>query len=79
VVLGGSGDIGFIFPQLHPGFDAMFRLLPIEMLTMQERSLDSVRTELPRVYHKTHSSLPLDSEGALMRHFVETHPAQDLS
>jgi len=24
VVLGGSGDIGFIFPQLHPGFDAMF-------------------------------------------------------
>jgi len=22
--LGGSGEIGFIFPQLHPGFDAMF-------------------------------------------------------
>ncbi|MEB3268574.1 MAG: sugar phosphate nucleotidyltransferase, partial [Leptolyngbya sp.] len=24
VVLGGSSDMGFIFPQLHPGFDAMF-------------------------------------------------------
>lgn len=26
VSLGGSGDMGFIFPQLHPGFDAMFSI-----------------------------------------------------
>ncbi|MEO0648462.1 MAG: sugar phosphate nucleotidyltransferase, partial [Cyanobacteria bacterium J06650_10] len=33
VVLGGSGDMGFIFPQLHPGFDAMFCIAKlIEML-----------------------------------------------
>ncbi len=54
VVLGGSGDMGFIFPQLHPGFDAMFCIAKlIEMLTIQERSLGQIRAELPRVYHKT--------------------------
>ena len=38
VVLGGSGDMGFIFPHLHPGFDAMFSIAKlIEMLTVQER------------------------------------------
>ena len=38
VVLGGSGDMGFIFPQLHPGFDAMFCIAKlIEMLLIQER------------------------------------------
>ena len=80
VVLGGSGDIGFIFPQLHPGFDAMFCIAKlIEMLTIQERSLDSLRTELPRVYHKTHTvRCPWTAKGGLMRHLVETHPAQDL-
>ncbi|WP_009633354.1 hypothetical protein [Synechocystis sp. PCC 7509] len=80
VVMGGSGDIGFIFPQLHPGFDAMFSIAKlIEMLTIQERSLASVRTELPRVYHKTYTvRCPWTVKGALMRHLVETHPAQDL-
>ncbi|MBD0303115.1 MAG: mannose-1-phosphate guanyltransferase, partial [Tolypothrix sp. T3-bin4] len=47
VVLGGSGDTGFIIPQLHPGFDGMFCIAKlIEMLTIQERSLASVRSEL---------------------------------
>jgi mannose-1-phosphate guanylyltransferase/phosphomannomutase len=80
VVLGGSGDIGFIFPQLHPGFDAMFCIAKlIEMLTIQERSLDSIRTELPRVYHKTHTvRCPWTAKGALMRKLVETHPAENL-
>jgi mannose-1-phosphate guanylyltransferase / phosphomannomutase len=80
VLLGGSGDIGFIVPQLHPGFDAMFctgKL--IEMLTIQERSLASVRSELPRVIHKAHTiRCPWTVKGALMRHLVETHPAQNL-
>jgi len=80
VVLGGSGEIGFIFPQLHPGFDAMFCVAKlIEMLTIQERSLASMRTELPRVYHKTYTvRCPWTVKGALMRHLVETHPAQNL-
>lgn len=29
VVIGGSGDTGFIFPQLHPGFDSMFCIAKI--------------------------------------------------
>lgn len=80
VVLGGSGDTGFIVPQLHPGFDAMFCTAKlIEMLTIQERSLATVRSELPRVVHKAHTiRCPWTVKGALMRHLVETHPAQNL-
>jgi len=80
VVLGGSGDTGFIVPALHPGFDAMFCIAKIiEMLTIQERSLTTVRSELPRVIHKTYTTrCPWTVKGALMRHLVETHPQEQL-
>jgi mannose-1-phosphate guanylyltransferase/phosphomannomutase len=80
VVLGGSGETGFIFPQLHPGFDSMFCIAKlIEMLTIQERSLATVRAELPRVAYKTLAiRCPWTAKGALMRYLVETHPAQNL-
>jgi mannose-1-phosphate guanylyltransferase/phosphomannomutase len=80
VVLGGSGDMGFIFPQLHPGFDAMFCIAKlIEMLTVQERSLAQIRTELPRVSHKTYTvRCPWTVKGALMRYLVETHSNENL-
>lgn len=80
VILGGSGDTGFIFPQLHPGFDAMFCTAKlIEMLTIQERSLASVRSDLPRVVYKAYTvRCPWTVKGALMRYLVETHPAQNL-
>ncbi|MBE9114702.1 mannose-1-phosphate guanyltransferase [Lusitaniella coriacea LEGE 07157] len=80
VVLGGSGEMGFIFPQLHPGFDAMFCIAKlIEMLTIQERSLVQIRSELPRVCHKTYTMrCPWTIKGALMRYLVETHPAENL-
>ncbi|MCL1465075.1 mannose-1-phosphate guanyltransferase [Argonema galeatum] len=80
VVLGGSGEMGFIFPQLHPGFDAMFCIAKlIEMLTIQERNLGSIRESIPRVAHKTCSvRCPWTVKGALMRHLVETHPADSL-
>lgn len=80
VVLGGSGDMGFIFPQLHPGFDAMFCIAKmIEMLTVQERSLAQIRTELPRVTHKIYTvRCPWTVKGALMRHLVETHSNDNL-
>lgn len=80
VVMGGSGETGFIFPQLHPGFDAMFSIAKlIEMLTIQERSLATIRTELPRVYHKSYTvRCPWTVKGALMRYLVETHAAEDL-
>lgn len=80
VVLGGSGEMGFIFPQLHPGFDAMFCIAKlIEMLTLQERSLAQIRADLPRVCHKTYTMrCPWTVKGALMRYLVETHPAEQL-
>lgn len=80
VVMGGSAETGFIFPELHPGFDAMFSIAKlIEMLTIQERSLATIRTELPRVYHKSYTvRCPWTVKGALMRYLVETNPAEDL-
>jgi mannose-1-phosphate guanylyltransferase / phosphomannomutase len=80
VILGGSGETGFIFPELHPGFDAMFCIAKlIEMLTIQERTLASVRSELPRVIHKTYTMrCPWTVKGSLMRYLVETHPSQNL-
>ncbi len=80
VILGGSGEMGFIFPELHPGFDAMYAVAKIiEMLTMQERSLAEVRNDLPRVCHRSYSMrCPWTIKGALMRHLVETNPPENL-
>lgn len=80
VVLGGSGEMGFIFPQLHPGFDAMFCIAKlIEKLTLQERSLAQIRTVLPRVCHRTLTvRCPWTVKGRLMRQLVETHPSDNL-
>jgi mannose-1-phosphate guanylyltransferase / phosphomannomutase len=74
-VLGGSGEMGFIFPQLHPGFDAMFCIAKlIELLTIQERTLGSIRANCPRIIHKTQTvRCPWSAKGALMRHLVEVH------
>ncbi|HEY9887704.1 MAG TPA: mannose-1-phosphate guanyltransferase [Candidatus Obscuribacterales bacterium] len=80
VVLGGSSDMGFIFPQMHPGFDAMFCIAKlIEMLTIQEHTLGQILSELPRITHRTQAlRCPWHAKGALMRHLVETHPAEQL-
>lgn len=80
VVLGGSGDMGFIFPQLHPGFDAMFCIAKlIEMLTIQDRSLGQLWTDLPRICHRSQTvRCPWTVKGALMRHLVESHPSEQL-
>ncbi|ANV86854.1 mannose-1-phosphate guanyltransferase [Picosynechococcus sp. PCC 7117] len=80
VVLGGSGDMGFIFPELHPGFDAMFTIAKlIEMLTIQERSLGQIRAELPIIFHKSYTMrCPWRVKGALMRHLVEIHESDRL-
>lgn len=80
VVMGGSAETGFIFPQLHPGFDAMFSITKlIEMLTIQEQTIGQLRAELPRVYHRSIPvRCPWNRKGALMRHLVETHPTEQL-
>lgn len=78
VVLGGSGDMGFIFPQMHTGFDAMFCIAKlIEMLLIQERSLGRIWEELPRTAHRKQTlRCPWSVKGALMRYLVETHPKE---
>ncbi|MGB3401892.1 MAG: mannose-1-phosphate guanyltransferase [Microcoleaceae cyanobacterium] len=80
VILGGSGDIGFIFPQFHPGFDAMFSIAKlIEMLTTQERTVGQLRADLPNVIHRRYTvRCPWGVKGALMRHLVETHASDHL-
>jgi mannose-1-phosphate guanylyltransferase / phosphomannomutase len=80
VVLGGSGEMGFIFPQLHPGFDSMFCIAKlIEMLTIQERSLGQIRTELPMVFHRHYRMrCPWNAKGRLMRHLIETNAPETL-
>lgn len=80
VVLGGSAKMGFIFPQLHPGFDAMFSIAKlIEMLTVQEHSLAQIRSELPRISHRCCTiRCPWTIKGSLMRYLVETHPPENL-
>jgi mannose-1-phosphate guanylyltransferase / phosphomannomutase len=74
-ILGGSGDMGFIFPQLHPGFDAMFCIAKlIELLQLQNRTLGEIRANCPRIAHKTYAvRCPWNVKGALMRHLIETH------
>jgi mannose-1-phosphate guanylyltransferase/phosphomannomutase len=80
VVLGGSEEMGYIFPQLHPGFDAMFCIAKlIEMLTIQERTIAQIRTELPQVCHKSYTMrCPWTIKGSLMRQLVESHSNKNL-
>ena len=72
--------MGFIFPELHPGFDAMFCIAKmIELLTIHERSLGQLRSELPRISHRSVTvRCPWMVKGALMRYMVETHADQNL-
>ena len=80
VVMGGSGEMGFIFPKLHPGFDAMFCVAKvIEMLTIQERSLGQITADIPPVTHRCYTvRCPWKVKGALMRYLVETNPLEKL-
>jgi mannose-1-phosphate guanylyltransferase/phosphomannomutase len=80
VVLGGSGDMGFIFPELHAGFDAMFCVAKlIEMLGREQRPLSHIRQQLPRVFRGSDTvRCPWGAKGGLMRHILETHQGDKL-
>jgi len=80
VAIAGSADMGYIFPQLHPGFDAMFTIAKlIELLTVQGRTLAQVRQELPPIYHK-HQQVRCSwhAKGALMRLLVEENKREKI-
>ncbi len=78
VVLGGSAEMGFIFPQLHPGFDAMFSIAKImEWMSLQKRSLSQVRAHLPRCHFRSQVvRCPWSVKGTLMRHLVESYSSK---
>jgi mannose-1-phosphate guanylyltransferase / phosphomannomutase len=80
VILGGSAETGFIFPQLHPGFDAMFAIAKlIEMLTLHQKTLQQLMTGLPEIHYQTLTvRCPWNQKGTLMRHLVETHPIEQI-
>ncbi len=73
-VICGCSEMGFIFPQLHFGFDAMFAIAKIiEWLTVQQRTLGEVRMSLPRFHHQLRTvRCPWSIKGSLMRHLVES-------
>ncbi len=80
VVLGGSAETGFIFPQLHPGFDAMFAIAKlIETLTLYPQTLQQLMAGLPNINYQTLAvRCPWNQKGALMRHLVETYPIEQI-
>lgn len=70
-----SGDIagGVIFPEFHPGFDALFAFAKtLEMLALQDTTLAKVRSELPD-YHMTQVTVrcPWEAKGKVMRVLTE--------
>lgn len=73
VSVAGDGRGGFVFPALHPGFDAMFAAGKIlAMLRETGRTLCEVAQDLPRfalAYER--ARCPYDAKGAIMRRLAE--------
>ena len=72
---GGDERGGFIFPELHPGFDAPFSLAKlIYLLEDQGATLSDVAGELP-VFQLAYEAVrcPWAAKGSVMRHLSEEH------
>lgn len=71
----GDEDGGFIFPALHPGFDAMFSFANLAaMLRMKQESLGEIVDELPE-FHMAYGQVHCEWEhkGTVMRVLTEEH------
>lgn len=73
VVLGGSDNGCFIFPEFQNGYDAMFTIGQVlEHLTYQSRSLHQAIAELPPFVHQVDSvHCPWERKGRVMRLLVD--------
>ncbi len=75
VSFAGDDRGGFIFPRLHPGFDAMFSLaMLVSMLRETGLSLSEVTEELPKfslAYEQVRC--PWEVKGAVMRQIAQEH------
>ncbi len=73
IALAGDSDGGFIFPEFHPAFDALFAFAKtLEMLAVQETSLGDARAALPP-YHMAAETVacPWEVKGRIMRELME--------
>jgi mannose-1-phosphate guanylyltransferase / phosphomannomutase len=73
VTFAGDGNGGFIFPEMHPGFDAMFAAGKLfAMLRETGTSLSDIANQLPQfqlAYEQVRC--PYDTKGAVMRQISE--------
>lgn len=72
----GNETGGFIFPQLHTGFDAMFSLVNLlKMLQLEEMKASDLVKELPE-FHSAYAlvNCPWESKGRVMRRLTEEIP-----
>lgn len=73
ITMAGNLDGKFIFPKLHPGFDAMLTIAAVtEALATLDTTLDAVLDGLPE-FHHLHESIPCawEQKGTVMRLLVE--------
>lgn len=72
-VFAGNDAGGFIFPGLHPGFDAMFSLVQmVKMLQIESLKLSDVVHELPQFHLAfAHIECPWEFKGKVMRRLSE--------
>lgn len=73
VAMAGDLDGGFIFPDFHPAFDAMFAFVKtLEMLSWLQRPLSEFAAELPPLF-LAHDEVrcPWEAKGKVMRRLTE--------
>jgi mannose-1-phosphate guanylyltransferase/phosphomannomutase len=79
VTFAGDERGGFIFPELHPGFDAMFAVGKlIAMLRETGASLSEITRDIPQfqvAYEQVRC--PYETKGAVMRHISEESRSGD--
>lgn len=79
ITFAGDDRGGFIFPEFHPGFDAMFGLGKLVLMLQQTGlTISEVSSELPEfhMFHE-HVKCPWEQKGAVMRRLAEAHPNED--
>jgi mannose-1-phosphate guanylyltransferase/phosphomannomutase len=75
VAMVGDGAGGFVFPELHPAFDAMFALMKLlESLARFNTKLSEVVEQLPPYYLiRTQVNCPWEYKGKVMRILSEQY------
>jgi len=75
IVLAGSSDGAFIFPQFQTSFDTMFAFAKLmEMLALEKRKLSDVLREIPEFHiSKGTVGCTWQQKGKIMRRMIEIH------